>query len=75
MDRWLYLSGSSTREDGLHHDTCAPASYDAKTEAFAVIDELDHLHVTFLLQMRCRGRGRRRQKRRRERSCITWKKH
>lgn len=56
IGRCIDLSCSSTREDGLDHDSSAPASYDAKTKPFAIIDQLYHLHMALLTWQRLERR-------------------
>lgn len=52
FSRWIYPAGSSSRKDGLDHDSCAPPSYDAKAKSLPIVGQLNHLHVTPLTWQR-----------------------
>ena len=55
-DKWIYPAGSSSRKDGLDHDSRAPPSYDAKAKPLPVIGQLNHLHMTPLMWRKERER-------------------
>lgn len=57
IGKWIYLAGSSSRKDGLDHDSCAPPPYDAKAKPLPIIGQLNHLHMTPLMWQRLEEKG------------------